>query len=498
MKYLTAMPNPSRFSGTFSWKQRLDGQIATNCVYSMIFTYIILFSIFNSVYIDLPSAPDQPRDYDIENVAVNPIGCSFYISGYYERTPRYICYLSLVLTVVIRNHKWLAAGAPTLILSYSGVAAIHLIILFATNNRLELQEAKSYCETLPTLGAGTPFVACAGVYDPDVGLSMAIVSTVMLGALPIVAWSSTFRKSKNKVILIFWLLLIAVGHTFYPLTESNPGSNFQICPKDHIEPLPTGFQAPFLDQSWRDSFSLLVSTAQQSSQTHGNGSSLACIYSCFATTDYSGRKIQDITVWDGVSVQNPTLKSLATDRIDAIIFWWGYILLAFLTFLTTEKKGWLPKWFHKLLFSIEYRHQLRASSWRWKIITNIASKGTQDSMLASNSSEATSSVKVHFTVLKVVQRFTQLVSVGVFCGSIIQQETQNAHEWSVLSQESFVAVGQWSNLALVLLVLVAARLRRIWARLNYNDTRSDYWRDNSNEHMETENDDWDWRIGYAS
>ena len=245
MKYLTTMPNPSRFSGTSSWKQRLDGQIATNFVYSMIFTYLILFSIFNSVYIDLPSAPDQPRDYDIENVAVNPISCSFFISGYYERTPRYICYLSLVLTVVIRNHKWLAAGAPTLILSYSGVAAIHLIILFATNNRLDLQKAKSYCETLPTLGAGTPFVACAGVYDPDVGLSMAIVSIVMFGALPIVAWSRTFRKSKNKVILIFWLLLIAVGHTFYPLIESNPGSNFQICPKDYIEPLPTGFQAPF-------------------------------------------------------------------------------------------------------------------------------------------------------------------------------------------------------------------------------------------------------------
>ena len=196
------MLNPSRFCSIFSWKPRRDGQTSTNIVYIMIFTYLILFSIFNSLYIDKLSRPDQPEYYDIENITVNVVSCSFSISSYYERTPRYICYLLLVFTVFIRNHKWLAAGAATSVLTYSGVAAVHIIVLFATNNRLHLQKAKTHCESLSFLGASTPFVACAGVYDPDVGLSMTIVGSVMLGALPIVAWSTMFRRSTSKAILL--------------------------------------------------------------------------------------------------------------------------------------------------------------------------------------------------------------------------------------------------------------------------------------------------------
>ena len=119
-------------------------------------------------------------------------------------------------------------------------------------------------------------------------------------------------------------------------------------------------------------------------------------------------------------------------------------------------------------------------------------------MIATDSSEATTSVKVHITVLQLVQSFTQFVSVGVFCGSIILQETQNARKWSILSQESFGAIGQWGTLVVVLLVLVAAGISRIWAGLDDNDAKSDYWRDGKTENIETEKDDWDWRIGYAS
>lgn len=210
-----------RSRSILSWKQRRDGhRIVILCVYVMIFAYLILFNVFNSVYMDSTPELKQPTRYDIENIAVNPVSYSFFISGYYERTPRYICYLLLVLTVVIRNRKWLAAGAAASVLIYSGVAAIHMIVLFATNNRLKLQKGKSHCEALPTLGVSTPFVACTGVYDPDVDLSMTIVSSVILGALLVVAWSTNFRRSTSKAILIFWLLLVAMGQTCYPLIES--------------------------------------------------------------------------------------------------------------------------------------------------------------------------------------------------------------------------------------------------------------------------------------
>ena len=71
----------------------------------MMFTCVVLFSIPNSLYKDLILEPKQPTRYDIVDIAVNPVSCSFFISGYYERTPRCICYLLLVFTVVIRNHK---------------------------------------------------------------------------------------------------------------------------------------------------------------------------------------------------------------------------------------------------------------------------------------------------------------------------------------------------------------------------------------------------------
>ena len=59
-------------------------------------------------------------------------------------------------------------------------------------------------------------------------------------------------------------------------------------------------------------------------------------------------------------------------------------------------------------------------------------------------------------MLNAVQILTLLVGVVVFCGSILDQETQNTQQWSSLSQEPFAAIGPWGNLAVVILVLVAA------------------------------------------
>ena len=501
------MLNPSRFCNIL----RIDRESAV-CLVT--FIYLILFSAFNSLKFEMPLdlKPYQPKfdelRNELQNLAVKDARCSFSISDYNATTPRYICYLLLVFTIIIRNHKWLAAGAAASVLTYSGVAAIHLVILFATNNMLKPQEAKTYCKSLPIPGANTSFVACAGVTDPDVGVSMTFVTSVILGALPTVAWSQTFRRSTRKAILLLWLLLLAVGHTFYALTQSNPRRQFQICPKDYIEPLPkVNFQAPFLDQSWSDSFSSLDSTAQPSSQSPRNSSSPACIYSCFATTAYFGRKNQNLVVWQVFPpvgpVHSPIPKNNATHRRFAITAWWAYTFLVALALFTTARKGRLAKGLDK--FSIVYPRE--PGSPRWK--RNIAIKRT-GAIITADSSEATTSLKNHITMLKVVQIFTQIGSVGAFFGSILVQETQNAREWKLLSQEPFAAVGQWSHLAVVLLVLVAAGVGRIWAgtgagsavveeeRRLEEEFELDYRRDGEDEDVGTEKEDWDWRVGYAS
>lgn len=189
---------------------------------------------------------------------------------------------------------------------------------------------------------------------------------------------------------------------------------------------------------------------------------------------------------------------------------------------------------HKLLCSIEYRQQPIASRWKWKGITKIAIKGTEDSIITADCPEPNISGEIHKTVLKAVQIFIQIVSAGKFCGCIIFQETQHARFWSALSQELFAAVGQWNNLAVVMLVLVAAGVNRIWAstgagsavaeeerklegieesekgktwsrdNISPDDdgggTKGNYLRDDEdeNENMGTEKKNWDERIGCAS
>ncbi len=522
------MLNLSIFCHTHSLKQRIDKQTISNVVYILIFSYLILYSILNTLYLhnDPVLEPHRSDSYNIGNVTVSRIRCSFPISEQYQKTPRYSCYLLLVFTVVIRNHRWLAVGAAASVLTYSGIAAIHMIILFATNNRTNLPKAKTHCEFLPVPGSSIPFAACAGVDDPDVVLTLSIVSSVMLGALPTAAWSTTFKRSTSKAILMFWLLLLAVGHPSYLLTSSNPNPHFQICPKDHSEPFPaTEFQATLLDRSWRDSFYSLISTAQQRSHSLETSLPPRCIYSCFVTAGYIGRKTRDISVWGDVRPRHPWAKDIGNNRRGGITLWWAYTLLAFITLFITEKKGRLPKGLYKPLFSIEYCRQPSTSRWRWGTVTHITIKGIKDPITAETM-EATIFVRIHVTVLKVVQYFTQFISAAAFCASIVWQETQEGPAWSELSQEPFAAVGQWSYLAVVLLVLVAAGLSRIWggkrARSvaveewrpeeeieelekgkvlgrgkNSLDGAKGNWRSNGDEEA-TEKEDWDRRIGYAS
>ncbi|KAI4158095.1 MAG: hypothetical protein LQ342_007769 [Letrouitia transgressa] len=129
------------------------------------------------------------------------------------------------------------------------------------------------------------------------------------------------------------------------------------------------------------------------------------------------------------------------------------------------------------------------------------------------------STKVHVTILKLFQFLTQLLSVAVFCGFIVVIEMQNAHREKILEQEPFTAVGQWGNLAVVLLVLLAAVVSRAWAgrgarsaaveiqRLEEGVEESDQVealsegassskKDGKNDWRGSE--DWDWRVGYAS
>ena len=106
------------------------------------------------------------------------------------------------------------------------------------------------------------------------------------------------------------------------------------------------------------------------------------------------------------------------------------------------------------------------------------------------------------------------MGVAFFCGGVIITEALNGPAWRTTELESFSAVGQWSNLGIVMLVMLAAVIRKILGEdkatnpviemqeleeggenlheaeaLNVSD---------SNVKNEEEGEDWDWRVGYAS
>ena len=469
-----------------------DKQTITDALYVIIFLFLITYSIFNTLYIQKGQnwAALQPHEYSIKNVTVKRIGCTFPISGQYQRTPRYICYTLLVFTVIIRKHRWLAVGAAASVLTYSGVAAIHSIILFASNKKFHPAKTKARCESLPIPGVADPFLACAGVSDPDVGVIMIFISGIMLGALPMAAWSTAFRKSARKPILIIWLLLLALGHSLYYLARSDVNLHYQICPRDTTEAfLGANFQPSALDQAWRNSFNSLVSMTHQSLQSLENDTRPTCIYSCFATTAYAGRTVQDIGIVDYTTLAF-TAKSLGKSVGPvSIFFWWFYTFLALMTLYTTEKKGRLPSFVHKRVFTVNHRQQpLGLGSYINRNLTRIA---LATSLPISDLQGATIA-KYPVTVLKLIQLFTQVISAVAFCLFVIIEDFWNRSVWNALEREPLAAVGQWSSLAIVLMVLLAAGVSRTMEGMDSDGQATE------DDGVDLEKETWDWRVGYAS
>ena len=443
---------PHSFRRVWPLKAGCDKETITNALYLVIFLFLITYSVFNTIYIQ---QKQQPHEYDTTNVTVKRIGCTFPVSEQYQRMARYICYLLLVFTVIIRNHRWLAVGAATSVLTYSGVAAIHSIILFASNKRFNPAETKTRCESLPIPGAENPFLACDGVSDPDIGVIMIFISGVMLGALPIAAWSTAFKKSASKPVLIIWLLLLALGHSLYFLTKSDNNFHFQICPRDTTESiLRANFQPSPLDQAWRNSFHSLVSMTQQPFLSPENETTPTCIYSCFATTAYAGRTVQDIGIVDYTTVGVFTAKTLGKSaRRVSIFFWWFYTFLAVSTLYTTEKKGRLPKFFHKRVFTLNYRQQPRG---RGSYINRNPTRAVLTKLPPGSDINGATTGKRPVTVLKLIQLSTQIISAVAFCLFIVIEDFWNRSVWDALELEPLAAVGQWSSIVIVLMVLLAA------------------------------------------
>ena len=449
-------------------------------IYVLIFIWLILYSALATIYNGV-HAP-QPRQYDIDNVTVvTQIRCTFPTSDQYHTTPRYIFYFLFAFVIIFRNYEWLTAGTAASVLTYSGVAAIHMILLFQSSNRFDTKANKTHCDSITLPGLGIPFLACHGINEPDRGVTFNIVSTALLGALPMAAWSNTFRGSSRKPIFLLWVLLLSTSHVFFQLTFTNVNYHFQVCPRKDIEPLPQAdYQAPSLDPTWHSSLYALVSgqLPQQSTRTVNGTTNSSCLYSCFASHAYTGRTPREI----GVYYQYPDNPGA---RWNGVIIWWAFTALGLITFFTAERPDLLPHVVHKPLFTFRPSPSIRILQGK-RFSRLIFRDGQQNEWQIS--------------AVIVVRLLTQWLSAIAFIGDIIHTEARyNENE-----TESLSAVGQWSGVAVVVQVLIAAGVSYLWQTLRRRSETKMLGNDTSSTSEmtvvdeEVGKEEWSCKVGYAS
>ncbi|KAK2815389.1 hypothetical protein FQN49_008072, partial [Arthroderma sp. PD_2] len=124
-----------------------------------------------------------------EAIAIkDSVTCVYPISGQYGFLPRLLYYCSLIFALIGRSHTWLVLGALTSAMSFAGSTAIHLFTL---------SKSKS------------------PVYDLDILVAWAILTSAGLIFIVQAHWSSSLRKSSresgSRYVLLLWGMLLAIA-----------------------------------------------------------------------------------------------------------------------------------------------------------------------------------------------------------------------------------------------------------------------------------------------
>lgn len=400
-----------------------------------LFLSLLVYSVVSVLYFWKPtkSQSNELESYETTNLTATEVACAFPISGQYGITLQYTYFVLLVLAVSLRHQQWLGAAIAASALTYSGVAAVHLVVFFAvyrrpsTTSRCNPFKTGSQVDTENILGVPI----CAGVFDPDYTQACEVVGAGLLAVLPMAMWSTTFRNTVAKPILFLWTMLLTIGHTFFFFIITDDHRHYQICPKGVVEPLPgNDYIARPLDLEWETRFFEITSGVGSSAKSSPNG---LCIYSCFASSKHLGRQDNEIGVYNPGMLQ---LNHGKSSRNLGVVYWIVYFVLAGVSIF------------------VEKRHR---------------------------------SSRPHI-LLPYVRVAIHVISVAAYFGYL---GFHTVHQKLYPQSEGFSAVGQWSTVATVVLVVVAAFAGRFAQSFKH---RMSYTDDGISEDPET----WTCEVGYAS
>ena len=412
----------------------------------LIISSLTAFTVLSvhDLYIPSELQRQAPQVINTSTLAIRQVACALPRSGQYCIYQRYIYYGLLISTVIItivlkdKYAVWLASGAAATALLYSGVAAVHQMLIFGFG--LRTQEY-STCEGFLVPGTNVTLPICYGFDDQDRDTACIIVGTALLAALPMAAWSMVFKKAAARPILVLWMLLMASSHVFCAVSKTETTVHYQICPAGLVEDLPgLAYQATELTYTFRTAYSDMASnTTSSSAQKLGN-----CLYSCFPPHGYVLRAGREMVVLD---ITQPALNqtpSLSSRRL-GVAFWAIYLVFSVLALLEQVQAS---ETFRDLGYGRPFNFVLRplhrAFPWLAKPINT---RAKWDNFRKKHSRSLTY-VRL---LVHVILHFPRFLSAIMFIGYIVFLEWTH---WDAPESEPFAAVGQFGAVVVVLLVAV--------------------------------------------
>jgi hypothetical protein len=249
-----------------------------------------------------------------ELLATNDLLCAYAVSGQYGYAPRILYYTLVGIVVLIRKQVWLAAGASAYIMTYSGAAAVHAIILCSIH--------ASSTSWLPDghvwLGNSKTIWIRGLVLDLDTDATLAIVGVGFLMLLPLAVYSTTFQRSKAKPILAAWGVLILIGAicclvTLFTVNTNSDGSfnQYRICNTNVTDYHSILNTLPLLGDDWNQTINNFFNSQPTTSKS--------CFYPCL----YSSQILHspsDITITLYPIVQAGSSRYWAFKILEALVY----------------------------------------------------------------------------------------------------------------------------------------------------------------------------------
>lgn len=424
----------------------------------IIISSLAAFTILSVRFLYIPTnlQRDAEQLINTSTVTARQVACVLPRSGQYCICQRYVYYALLIaaitITIVFKKDRglWLASGAAATALLYSGVAAVHQMLLFGFGLRTQRY---STCEPFPLPGRKDSLPVCYGLDDLDRDTACIIVGAGLLAILPMAAWSLVFKLAAARPILVLWMLLMASSHVFCAVSRTETTVHYQICPTGLVEDLPgSTYVAGELDDAWRTRYSDIASNR---SRTLASSAGI-CMYSCFNPHGYPLRAGRGIAVLDNSKSALNQRPSLPSRRL-GVAFWFIYLAFSIVALLELlhESGFWRP-------FDVVLRPLHHWYPWLKQDINTRAAWHK----FRKNNPQSRTCTRL---LIHVIIHFPRFLSAVMFIGYIVFLEVTH---WDAPESEPFAAVGQFGAVVVVLLVAFATFFSRLTERPGKGDGSS--------------------------